>query len=87
MADRARVETVGRIVSGRQHSDWFLYVVHDTVDTGGYFIYVNPSRDFSGEPMFDKWLPDRDGLESQFEFERWAVEWLDDPPPSFATSS
>ena len=31
MADRARIETVGRIMSG-EHPGWFLYVVHDTAE-------------------------------------------------------
>jgi hypothetical protein len=78
--DPARIETVGRIVSG-ENAGWFIYVHHDAADTGGYFIYRNPSRDFSGEPMFDIWQPDRDGLRAQFRYDAREIEWLPDPPP------
>jgi hypothetical protein len=64
---------VGKITSG-EHTAWFLYVVHDTIDTG-----------FSGEPMFDSWHLDLAGVEAQFEMVGWTVEWLDDAPPSFAS--
>jgi hypothetical protein len=84
VTDPARIEAVGKITSG-ETSGWFLYVVHDTIDTGGYFIYTNPSRDFSGEPMFDSWHLDLAGVAAQFEIAGWAVEWLDDAPPSFAS--
>ena len=84
MTDRARIETVGQITSG-ENTGWFLYIAHDVTDTGGYFIFENPSRDFSGQPMWDIWQPDRNGLEAQFEYWDRDIEWLDDPPPDFAS--
>jgi hypothetical protein len=58
------------------------YVDHDVADTGGYVIYENPSRDFSGEPMWDTWQLDREGLKAQFSYWNWEIQWLPDPPPA-----
>ena len=63
----------GRIVAG-EHQGWHIEVVHEEVDTGGFYIFtIEPAP---GITVYDYWFLTLGEVEGQFQYNRWIIEWI-----------
>lgn len=63
----------GKILAG-DDAGWYVQVVDDTADTGGFLILTSMKPDMSG--AFDNWVEDLDSLDRYFEESKWQIEWF-----------
>jgi len=72
-----KFNTRGRIVSG-ENSGWFIYVVDDVKNSGGYFIFIAQDPDDpENELGYDDWAADFEELERYFIYNYKVIEWFD----------
>jgi len=70
----------GKIIAGKQ-AGWYVLVEDDTDgSTGGFYVFISPVT--SGKNGFDDWFEKLDGVQRQFQFNGWEIQWLDSDPVS-----
>jgi hypothetical protein len=72
----------GHIIRGA-YEGWYVLVKDDTVDTGGYYIFISNSPNVEGiegfddgAEGFDNWFENKDQVQAYFEQSDWLVEWI-----------
>lgn len=72
-----KINKVGLIKEGLDKG-WYVRIVEDFQNTGGYLIYTFNSLD-SNDPKFliyDSWVENLEDLKIYFDESSWCVEWL-----------
>jgi hypothetical protein len=66
----------GKIVAG-ENAGWYVFVEHDTKDTGGFFIYRCSEPSLGADAGFDDWVEKKEQIAPFFGFAKWQIEWLE----------
>ena len=69
-----KINTLGKIIEG-DNLGWYVKVIDDTNDTGGYFIYE--FEDLDESIGFDTWLENINKVNGYFYESEWKIEWLE----------
>lgn len=64
--------TIGKITAG-ENCGWFVKIINDTNDSGGYFIYE--FEDSDGVNGFDTWLENETHVKGYIYENEWEIDW------------
>ncbi|MBC7805882.1 MAG: hypothetical protein H7145_07000 [Akkermansiaceae bacterium] len=71
------INTVGLIKQGNS-AGWYVRIQDERQSTGGYFVFLNDSRDFSGQSAnavgYDDWVLESE-LGAYMKEREWVIEW------------
>ena len=65
----------GRIIAGESQG-WYVRVLNDQENSGGYLILQSADPDFNGTEGFDDWLENEADIPEFFQECGWKIEWL-----------
>lgn len=70
------VNTRGKILNGQQKG-WYIYIVDDRENTGGYLLLESESSDIFGSDGegFDTWYETLYDIERQLINNAWSIDW------------
>lgn len=71
--NKIEIGITGKILEGEEQG-YFVKVIDDSDDTGGYLILTCDEKTFSSG--FDGWVKNWEDLEGYFEGANWKIEWL-----------
>ena len=69
-----KVNAVGKIIRGEQEG-WYVKVLDDRDESGGFFICECSNKRFEGSEGFDTWLESPEDVVGYFEESSWQIEW------------
>jgi hypothetical protein len=69
------IEKVG-VIKGEKDRGHYVKVHYDSLDTGGYYIYISPTSDFKSGRGGNYWVEKKEDLPKFFLEAEWEVEWI-----------
>ena len=74
VTDKIAVNRIGKITNGDM-KNWYIKVLDDTENTGGYLFIESPNIDFRGEG-YDNWFLDLKDVLPHIEHCKYQIEWI-----------